>query len=190
MRRPPLPALTVHQPWAWALAGGWKPVENRDWPPPGSLLGRYLAIHAGLRYDEEAALHLATNAQALGLPDAPPPGARVARGALVAVGRVAGAVRCELVADDLGGPGRLEVRELRGAVSSERARELAGSLWAAGPWLWVLENVVQVEPVACRGLRKLWTVPSAEAELVRAGWAASRALRCARIAAGVCPAAE
>lgn len=46
-----IPALTVWQPWAFALAMGWKPVENR-----GSRLpfkpGEVLAIHAGKTYDE------------------------------------------------------------------------------------------------------------------------------------------
>ena len=37
-------ALTVHQPWAWAIAEGYKDIENRTWPTKyrGKLL-----IHAG-----------------------------------------------------------------------------------------------------------------------------------------------
>lgn len=46
-----IPALTVWQPWAFAIAMGWKPVENR-----GSRLplkpGEVLAIHAGKTYDD------------------------------------------------------------------------------------------------------------------------------------------
>jgi hypothetical protein len=41
-------ALSVRQPWAWAIVEGYKPVENRKWPT------RYrgpLLIHAGLQDD-------------------------------------------------------------------------------------------------------------------------------------------
>lgn len=39
-------AVTVRQPWAWAIAHGFKDIENRSWTPrvdPGELI----AIHAG-----------------------------------------------------------------------------------------------------------------------------------------------
>src|SRR6202161_3174427 len=41
-------ALSIRQPWAWAIVEGLKPVENRSWPTNyrGPLL-----IHAGLRED-------------------------------------------------------------------------------------------------------------------------------------------
>ena len=41
-------ALTVKQPWAWAIASGEKGIENRTWAPAyrGPLL-----IHAGLKFD-------------------------------------------------------------------------------------------------------------------------------------------
>lgn len=44
-------ALSIRQPWAWAITYGWKPVENRKWST------RYrgpVAIHAGLREETEA----------------------------------------------------------------------------------------------------------------------------------------
>lgn len=44
-----LPALTLHQPWAFAIAHAGKDVENRSWkPPPG--VNRIL-IHAGKAWD-------------------------------------------------------------------------------------------------------------------------------------------
>lgn len=39
-------AVTVRQPWAWAIAHGFKDIENRSWAPrlaPGELF----AVHAG-----------------------------------------------------------------------------------------------------------------------------------------------
>ena len=46
-------ALTVQQPWAWAIVHGGKNVENRTRNLAGSYRGP-VAIHAGLRTDEAA----------------------------------------------------------------------------------------------------------------------------------------
>ena len=43
-RSDPTPALTIQQPWAWAIVAGHKPVENRKWRT--NYRGR-LWIHAG-----------------------------------------------------------------------------------------------------------------------------------------------
>lgn len=48
-------ALTIIQPWAWAVAHAGKDVENRTWAPPAALIGQDIAIHAGKApVDEEA----------------------------------------------------------------------------------------------------------------------------------------
>ena len=44
----PMKALTVHQPWAWAIISGRKRVENRTWSTP--VRGR-IAIHASRKPD-------------------------------------------------------------------------------------------------------------------------------------------
>ncbi len=49
-------ALTVHQPWAGAIALGYKRIENRGWVPPKYIIGQHLAIHAGKRPMDEAAV--------------------------------------------------------------------------------------------------------------------------------------
>ncbi len=165
----PLPALTIHQPWAWCIAGGWKPVENRDWPPPPGVVGKWLAIHAGRQYDEAAARELVANAEALRLPGPPPAAGRIALGAIVAVARVAGVVE---VADF---EGRLDVKRITGEVTEARALEIAASPWARGPQLWVLEGVVAIDPIPCRGFQKIWTVPAPIAEQVRDAYRARRA---------------
>jgi hypothetical protein len=43
-------AISIRQPWAWAIVHGHKPVENRTWQAAhrGPLL-----IHAGLQFDDE-----------------------------------------------------------------------------------------------------------------------------------------
>lgn len=44
-------ALSVNQPWAWAIVNGHKPVENRDWNT--NRRGWFL-IHAGKKIDYDA----------------------------------------------------------------------------------------------------------------------------------------
>ena len=44
----PLMAVTVHMPWAWLLAAGYKPLENRNWVPKIVPVGAWMAIHAGI----------------------------------------------------------------------------------------------------------------------------------------------
>lgn len=43
-------ALSVRQPWAWLIAHGYKPIENRTWPT--KFRGRVL-IHAGVTMTKE-----------------------------------------------------------------------------------------------------------------------------------------
>lgn len=40
-------ALTLHAPWAHAVAWLGKDIENRTWRPPASVIGTRIAIHAG-----------------------------------------------------------------------------------------------------------------------------------------------
>lgn len=42
-------ALSINQPWAWAIVNGYKGVENRDWDT--KFRGWFL-IHAGKRFDD------------------------------------------------------------------------------------------------------------------------------------------
>jgi hypothetical protein len=47
-------ALTLWQPWAYAVADLGKRLENRTWTPPALLVGERFAIHAGARLDRAA----------------------------------------------------------------------------------------------------------------------------------------
>lgn len=54
MTKPPLYAITLHRPWAFAVAHLNKDIENRTWECPLEP-GSYIAIHAGKTWDEEGA---------------------------------------------------------------------------------------------------------------------------------------
>jgi len=73
-------ALTLHAPWAHAVAWLGKPLENRSWVPPLSIVGERIAIHAGLSDSqiEWRRIDLILAKMTATMPDAP-----VARGALV-----------------------------------------------------------------------------------------------------------
>ena len=48
-----LRALTLWQPWAWAIVEGHKDIENRPWAPGAALrVGDPFLIHAGMKYDD------------------------------------------------------------------------------------------------------------------------------------------
>lgn len=43
-------AITLWQPWASAIALGYKTIETRSWSAPKALIGQRIAIHAAQRY--------------------------------------------------------------------------------------------------------------------------------------------
>lgn len=46
-----IPALSIQQPWAWAIMRGFKPIENRAWQPPHNLIGKPFWVHASKQVD-------------------------------------------------------------------------------------------------------------------------------------------
>lgn len=135
-------ALTLWQPWSWAVAYAGKRIENRDWRPPADIIGQRIAIHAGKTLDQGALGKLRWALRESGL--AIPSDEAFARGAIEAVAVVAGWIA-------------------KAPKSEEQAR------WFTGPCGWVLTNVVPLAaPVPCPGARKLWEIPAAvEAEVQR-----------------------
>lgn len=128
-------ALTILQPWAWAIAHHTKRVENRTW---ATAYRGPLAIHAGKgrgRLDDQL------NDGAI----APPPG-QLVFGAIIAVAEL---VACVPKAQ---------------FVSSQNPVVQAAMLtpFAEGPWCWVLDRVVALEkPIPISGAQLLWDVPPA-----------------------------
>lgn len=138
MNRGPVFALTIWQPYAWCITRGYKPVENRSWRPPKSLIGRYLMIHAG-----KQVVDAATAMRIEEVAGHPIPG-NLARGAIVGCAKVTGVVS---VAGDTN------------ELEHYRREELVVSPWTNGPYAWVLEDPVEfAQPIPCGGKQKLWTV--------------------------------
>lgn len=142
-------ALTLWRPWSDAIIHGPKRVENRAWTPPRALLGEVIAIHAGKRFDEVAALGIAVDFRIDWTP--PMTDAESPQG-IVGVARLRG---------------WLDLRERHAQHEpGPDAWALRRSPWWAGPVGWWLDDVVAIEPVPCRGAQGLWTVPADVAAIV------------------------
>jgi len=146
-----LRALTIRQPWAWAIAVAGKDVENRGWPTSYRGL---LAIHAGKGEDDPYGLPddaRRTFLQAATLP-------ATALGAVVAVVDLVDCHRHDATGADAGGG-----RHRWLSLDDDRCSE-----WAVpGQWHWQLTSVRPLaRPVPCRGSLGLWQLPpDAEAEV-------------------------
>lgn len=132
----PIRALSIRQPWAWAITKGWKPVENRTWKT--SYRGP-LAIHAGLK-EEAGDLDwiIATIAAQTGRP-------------------------AEELLDDYSERRWLGCYvgsvTMTGCVTS-----YATSPWFFGPYGFVLERALSFRSAPWPGQRGIYTVPEPAAE--------------------------
>lgn len=142
-----LRALTVRQPWSWAIAEGWKPVENRTWKTGY----RRLDPGAAFPVREAHRAHKALTATALLAGALPPEAARLGFHCVVAVAALAGVHHA---------------RECR--RDGEPPVPLC-SPWAFhGEYHWQLEDVRPLHPVPCHpGRLGLWRLPDDVEKAVR-----------------------
>ena len=130
----PIRGLTLWRPWPWTFMHADKRVENRPWAPPPSMLGGFLALHAGHHYDYDAHLMMKTGVFGAAARSVPAP-IDHPEGVIVAVA---------------------VLQSYETIISTDLSKP-----WAFGPVVWHLTKIVPlVEPIACRGRQKLWKVPS------------------------------
>lgn len=151
-------ALTILQPWAYAIRHLGKDIENRMWTPPAKLIGERFCIHAGqFKPTEKPSAHNEKLAEALS--------------DLVA--------HCELRGIEIPeGHNGASVAAESGAIVAVATLDsvvmASDSPWFVGKFGWVLRDVVNIEPVPMRGAQKLWTVPQEQAAIVRERFEAAR----------------
>jgi hypothetical protein len=158
--RPRLSAVTLHQPWASLILAGAKRFETRGWAPPKALIGRRIAVHAGLKLVRDLpAGTAAAVAAALGADwaaDAP-------RGRLICTAALTGAWR---TGEALGDGRRATAEALPGSPPLASFREDPFGDYGQGRWIWLLDDVRAIDPApALRGLQRVWTVPAEVAAL-------------------------
>jgi hypothetical protein len=148
-------ALTLIQPWAYAIEALGKRIENRTWRPPDTILGFRIAIHSGKKVDRDSCEDLEAD------------GHRIDRKALVRGAITSSAIVRGWVMDDGAFCNRKATRWV-GVTPEEAAAVVADRYWV-GPVGWVLDEVHVLEhPVPCSGALGLWTVPGDVAARVRA----------------------
>lgn len=140
--------LSLIQPWAGLVALGAKKIETRSWKNPYRGL---LAIHATkVPTDDETFRELVAFA---GISPSMAPPALAARGAIVAVARVADIISSEFAKRQhapLGSP------------------EQTFGDYGPGRWAWLLADIVQIEvPIQCRGFQGLFPLPRDVEDQVR-----------------------
>lgn len=126
-------ALTVKQPWAWAIATGEKTVENRSRNTQHRGL---VAIHAGLAWSARGGsdARIVELARTHGQPLA---GDTYERGAIIAIANI------------------VDAHPESGCCAPWGDREYDGK----PVWHWVLEDAKPLDrPFPCRGALGLWTV--------------------------------
>lgn len=159
-------AITVRQPWAWAIIYAGKDVENRTRNIAGGYRG-LLAIHAGLRDDDAGWASID--------PDRYPIDPLKAVRSLLRFGGVRGAIigvvdlvdmhhcKASQTADFAGQPVCFDDHTPIGQTCSP---------WAQGPddcpglYHLVLANPRPIEPIPATGHLGLWAVPDETADLI------------------------
>lgn len=140
-------AISIHQPWAWAILDptARKTVENRTWPTShrGALL-----IHASKSRASYMREKLIDWPAVYGVPL--PPWGTLTTGAILGVVEV---VDCLRLAE-------WRARRAAGCILAALAEPIMTTAWAEGPVCWILENPRQfVTPVPWRGQQGLFEVP-------------------------------
>lgn len=123
-------AVTIHGPWAWAVAHGYKRVENRVWETP--FRGE-LVIHAGKSRDSDTAALAAFKRLKIEPPESFP------RSCLVATVELTQVLTLEEYLEQYG--------------DDPMNRE-----FACGPFCWVLTNPCPRIHVPCPGNFQIWNV--------------------------------
>ena len=167
-------ALTLIQPWAFAIAFGGKRIENRgawrdlcrgtDALASRGILGERIAIHAGKKVPREADIAAVCDALWPGRvgPKSLPLMAKVT-GGIVAVARPVAVIRAEEPLERTGGSDHWPVyKPRREDVLAAQVDAEQVARWWFGPYAIVLDDVVPlVDPVAVTPKFGLgfWQVP-------------------------------
>ena len=123
-------ALSLSQPWLWAVLYAGKHVENRSWPPPIDMIEQRIALHAAKSWDDDAISFFIK----LGI-EHPHRKDLYTAGAIVGVATIDRVVTTDkTIADDQ-------------------------KRWFFGEYGWLLKDVRPLKsPIPATGRQKLWTM--------------------------------
>lgn len=149
--------LTVYRPWSEYIADGLKPLENRNWTPWKSMLGKYLAIHASARWDGEGADFIERARSRF--PFKRPKAMEECKTGIIAVARLVGWI-------EIGphGPGQTKTIAM---LPGHGYQFKTDGPWFFGRYGWLLRDVVRIAPLEVKGKQGLWTLDPDTYERVR-----------------------
>ena len=152
-------AITLKQPWAYAITDLGKNIENRNWLPMlyrSSSKGETLALHAGMSFDKEESW--ATILITSGV--LPPSREKLITGAIVAVAEVVGWL--ELTCTSHCANGNIEARyfDMHPFKNYTNYGSNNYGKWFFGRYGWILANVRKLRvPIPYKGALGRWDVP-------------------------------
>lgn len=162
-------ALSVREPWAWALTTGIKSVENRTWPFPAGRhpLPAWIAIHASLSYDylDDDSYDICCVHPMIGpaMKD-DRPGRSFGRSEIVGVVKVVACFDQTGIDDE---PMTDEVADrITAAIAHPMSCRMASEIdvleWPCGDgFAWVIGDCYRfLRPIVCIGRLNVWSMPS------------------------------
>ena len=135
-------AITILQPWASLIACGHKQIETRIWP---TKYRGPIAIHAGKK-DPRSWLHPCSDYDFVCTAEDALNGAlfyELPRGAVIAIAEL---VDCRPTESFIFG----------GTLRDISENEIIFGDYTPGRYAWILANVRRIEPVAAKGMQRLW----------------------------------
>ena len=128
-------ALSLWQPWASLIADGRKKIETRHWPPPPSLLGQQIAIHAAKKVELSACEDFGYDAK------------KIPRGAIVCVVRLDSYERFQA----------RKKKEMLDAALMRGVMEGNYGDFSEGRYGWYMSLLIRfTEPISVNGHQGIW----------------------------------
>lgn len=142
-------ALTIQQPWIWAIEHAGKRIENRTCYPPRFILeGDAFALHAGKTFNEDGFTGL--REENIMVPDSEP----LPLGCVCGIAKVKPPILKALYDD---GHNVIQVIE---CGSQNRIQLGSQAKWFVGPYGWPLTELEWLmDPIPCRGNQGFWRLP-------------------------------
>ena len=160
----PMPAITLHQPWASLIAVGLKTSETRSWAAPRKLWGKDLRIHAGKHIVPYESLPCGLVRDCHDSFGPGPDGyLSLPRGAVVATARLKNCVQVFEWTDDADGqPRALASASPTSSIIVDIAIDGRGD-YSVGRWVWQFGLIERLaEPIPARGYQGIWTLKCEE----------------------------
>lgn len=140
-------ALSIKQPWLWAITNLDKRIENRTWKPPLWIIGQRIALHASKQYDNAGRMAIKEICGTIPLAKY-----ELSLGYIVATAKITGWVN---------------ERGFGTGLGLFLPSTLIDDKWFFGPIGWILEDVQLLdEPIPCKGALRLWNVPQEIAQVI------------------------